>query len=59
MRAEALKLANEIGVSGEHPDYPVLGWQDSVSNCETREGYWDWVWSEMRYDNHAWIEAQN
>lgn len=59
MRAEALKLANEIGISGEHPDYPLVDWQAAVSNYETRDVYWDWVCSEMRYDNHAWLETQN
>lgn len=59
MRTEALRLANEIGISGEHPDYPVLDWQEAVANSETREGYWDWVWSAMRHDNHAWLETHN
>lgn len=54
MRAEALKLANEIGVSGEHPDYPVIDWQVAVAHSETRERYW-----AMHYDNHMWLETQS
>lgn len=59
MRTEALILAKEIGFTEEHPDYPVIDWQEAVANSETRDGYWDWVWIAMRHDNHAWLETQN
>lgn len=55
MKAEALHLANAVGASGEHPDFPEEDWRTAVADGETREGYWDWVVSEMRYQNHAWL----
>lgn len=56
MKAEALQLANTLGVTGEHPDYPLMDWQAAVQAGDTREGYWDWVISEMRYQQHAWLD---
>lgn len=56
MQPAALQLANEIGISNEHPDFPVIDWQDAVSEGLTKEGYWDWVIQEMRYQQHAWLD---
>lgn len=35
------------GVWGAHPDFPVSDWQGLVANDETRQGYWEWVASEL------------
>lgn len=48
MNAEALRLANEYGITSEHPDLPVIEWKFAVKNDDTREGYWNWVASELR-----------
>lgn len=56
MQAEALKLANEMGITNEHPDFPELDWRDAVANGDTRSGYWEWVVSEMRYEKHSWLD---
>jgi len=32
---------------GEHPDYLVEDWQYLIANGDTREGYWDWVLSNV------------
>lgn len=56
MKVEAIKLANALGQTNEHPDYPEMDWQECVAKGETREGYWDWVISEMYYSKHAWLD---
>ena len=56
MEVEALKLVNELGITGEHPDYPEDDWRAAVVNGDTRSGYWDWVVNEMRYEQHAWLD---
>lgn len=52
----AHRLAEEMGATAEHPDYPVMDWQSAVAQLDTRLGYWDWVVAEMRFDQHAWID---
>lgn len=37
------------GVWGHHPDYPVSDWQYLVANDDTRQGYWDWVSTELEF----------
>lgn len=56
MKSEALRLANAIGISSEHPDLPEEDWRAAVVAGETREGYWDWVVSELRYQNHISLD---
>lgn len=55
MKPKALLLANEIGISGEHPDYPEIDWREAVGKGNTREGYWDWVVQAMEYEKHGWL----
>jgi hypothetical protein len=55
MKPEALQLANAIGISSEHPDFPVMDWQQAVQDGETRDGYWDWVINEMHLERHSWL----
>lgn len=57
MKAKAMALANELGLSNEHPDFPEIDWQETVAKGETREGYWDWVVNEMEYAKHAWLDS--
>lgn len=41
------------GVWGEHPAYPVKDWRYQVANGDTRQGYWEWVVSELELaDGH-------
>lgn len=35
------------GYWGEHPDYPVEDWRREVGNDDTRQGYWEWVESQL------------
>lgn len=57
LKPQAFRLANAIGPSNEHPDFTEEDWRTAVANGETREGYWDWVISEMRYQNHVWLDG--
>jgi hypothetical protein len=41
------------GSWGEFPDFPVADWRCHVVNDETRQGYWDWVWSELEADGRT------
>ncbi len=47
MTTNAERLVAQHGVWGEHPDYPVADWQLMVANDETRQGYWEWIASEL------------
>lgn len=57
MTPAALQLANSLGISQEHPDFPEEDWRAAVAAGDTREGYWDWVVLEMRFQNHAWLDV--
>lgn len=35
------------GYWSENPDYPVEDWKYEVQNNDTRQGYWDWVESQI------------
>ena len=59
MQAQALKLANEMGVSNEHPDFPIIDWQEAVAKGDTLAGYWEWVIHEMHYQHHAWLDGDD
>ena len=39
----ANQLADEFGIYGNHPEYPVRDWKYEVENGDTRLGYWAWV----------------
>lgn len=56
MTPDALRLANALGISREHPDFPEDDWREAVAAGDTRDGYWDWVVNEMRYQQHAWLD---
>lgn len=58
LEAAALALAQELGLTAEHPDFPELDWQEAVARGDTREGYWAWVVQEMRYQQHAWLDDE-
>ncbi|WP_231365818.1 MULTISPECIES: hypothetical protein [unclassified Thioalkalivibrio] len=44
--AEESVTAETAGFLDEAPDFPVAHWRRSVSDGETRLGYWDWVRDE-------------
>lgn len=56
MTPKALKLANELGITNQHPDYDHDAWRGAVHDEDTLLGYWDWVVQEMRYQNHPWLD---
>lgn len=58
MNAKAAKLAAEMGLTSEHPDFNHADWRDAVSRGDTLEGYWDWVILEMRYQQHPWLDDE-
>ncbi len=59
MKNEALQLANAMGISSEHPDFPEIDWQEAVQAGETREGYWEWVITEMRNQQHDYLYGEH
>lgn len=50
-------MASHFGVTGEHPDFPVVDWIAAVSQYDTRQGYWDWVATELKNADHDLIHA--
>jgi hypothetical protein len=41
------ELRDEFGYWREHPNYPAKDWRYEVSNEETKESYWDWVFNKI------------
>ena len=39
---EAARLREKYGHWGEHPDHPLVDWQDDAADGSTRQGYWEW-----------------
>lgn len=39
----AQQLREQFGYWGDHPDHAPEDWAYEVANCDTRQGYWDWV----------------
>ncbi|QAY80367.1 hypothetical protein [Sphingosinicella sp. BN140058] len=39
--------ADNGGVWGHHPQFPVTDWRHEVANDDTRLGYWEWVASQI------------
>ena len=35
---------------GEHPDYPMVQWQELVHAGDCRSGYWEWVQSQLEQE---------
>ena len=31
----------------DHPDYPIEDWRLEIKNNDTRQGYWEWVYSQV------------
>lgn len=46
----ANQLADEYGVWGNHPEYPVRDWKNQTKNDDTRCGYWQWVEQQIEMD---------
>lgn len=38
---------SHLGYWDEHPIFPSEDWQFEVGNGDTREGYWNWVYSKV------------
>lgn len=54
MSEEALKLAEQFGgVWADHPEHSVADWVYLTENNDTRLSYWDWVLSEIEYEESA------
>ena len=48
MSQEARDLADKFGgIWEQHPDYPLIDWQNEVADNNTRSSYWDWVSVEI------------
>ena len=47
MESDLEKIMAPYGYWGDHPDYPAEDWRYYVANCETRQGYWEWVESQL------------
>ena len=47
MSDKAKELAERWGAWGDHPAYPVQDWKYQIENNDTREGYWDWVLTQI------------
>jgi hypothetical protein len=41
------------GYWSQHPQYTVNDWIEAVDNCDTRQGYWEWVQSQIANEEEA------
>lgn len=57
MKHCAATMAKYYGITGEHPDFPVEDWIAAVAQRDTRQGYWDFVATELKNTDHDLIAA--
>ena len=43
--------ARKADLWGEYEEYPVLEWQNTVVNGDTRSGYWSWVEAQVESES--------
>ena len=53
-KEEVMKVTAEMKARNlwtEHPFYPLESWQHEVAEGYTRQGYWDWINSQIEQDD--------
>jgi hypothetical protein len=48
MGAPGKQLEAEIGITGEHVDYPLEDWRQAVAEEETISGYYEWCAMQIK-----------